>query len=93
MKVLECSLSRKEILAYMLLSLRNKKVELVLWFKMWYVYIFCFVFGKMNVAPILKESRIFNMCVITDTGYINTTMRKYNMSWELEYKVVSGHVS
>jgi len=30
MKVLECSLSRKVILAYMLLSLRNKKVELVL---------------------------------------------------------------
>ena len=38
-----------EILAYMLLSLRNKKVELVLWFKTCYVNIFCFVFGKMNV--------------------------------------------
>jgi len=34
---------------------------------------------KETVTPILKESRIFNMCVITDTGYINTTIRKYNI--------------
>ena len=32
-----------------------------------------------TVTPILKESRIFNMHVITDTGYINTTMWKYNI--------------
>jgi len=38
-----------DILAYRLLSLRNKKVELVPWFKTWYVNIFCFVFGKMKV--------------------------------------------
>jgi len=28
------------------------------------------------VTPVLKESRIFNMYVITDTGYINHTIRK-----------------
>jgi len=49
--------------------------------------------GGDTVTPILKESRIFNMCVIIDTGYINTTMRKLKHSWDLEYKVVSGHIS
>jgi len=38
-----------ESLAYMVASLRNKKVELVPWFKTWYVNIFCFVFGKRKV--------------------------------------------
>ena len=33
----------------------------------------------LGVTTILKESRIFNMCVISDTGYINTTMQKYNI--------------
>ena len=39
-----------EILAYMLTSLRNKKVGLVPWFKTWYVILFCFVFGKIQVS-------------------------------------------
>ena len=34
----------------------------------------------LSVTPTLKESRIFNMCIITDIGYINTTMRKHNIS-------------
>ena len=38
-----------ESLAYMILNLRNKKVELFPWFKTWYVNIFCLVFGKMRV--------------------------------------------
>ena len=33
--------------------------------------------GKINiVTPVLKESRIFNTYVKTDTGYINHTIRK-----------------
>ena len=51
-----------EILAYMLLSLRNKKVELVLWFKTWYVNVLCFVFGKMNVLECsLSRKRDFSL--------------------------------
>jgi len=38
-----------EILAYMLTSLINGKVELVPWFKIWYVNLFGFVFGKVRV--------------------------------------------
>ena len=30
----------------------------------------------MSVTPVLKESRIFNTYVITDTGYINHTIQK-----------------
>jgi len=48
-KALDVCCLENEILAYMLLSFRNKKVELVLWFKTWYVYIFGFVFGKVKV--------------------------------------------
>ena len=39
----------------------------------------CPIFDGKNsssVTPVLKESRIFNTYVITDTGYINHTMRK-----------------
>ncbi len=51
-----------EILAYMLLSLRNMKVELVLWFKTWYVNILCFVFGKMNFLEwSLSQKRDFSL--------------------------------
>jgi len=39
---------------------------------------------KRDVTPVLKVSRIFNTYVITDTGYINHTMRKYNISRDLE---------
>ena len=38
-----------EILAYMLTSLINGKVELIPWLKIWYVKLFGFVFGKMRV--------------------------------------------
>ncbi len=40
---------KKEILAYMVANLINGKVEIVSWFKTWYVNIFCFVFGKIKV--------------------------------------------
>jgi len=40
---------KKEILAYMVVNMINGKVEIVPWFKTWYVNIFCFVFGKMKV--------------------------------------------
>jgi len=40
---------KKEILAYMVAKLINVNVEIVSWFKTWYVNIFCFVFGKMEV--------------------------------------------
>ncbi len=51
-----------EILAYILLSLRNKKVELVLWFKTWYVNVLCFVFVKMNVLECsLSRKRYFSL--------------------------------
>jgi len=33
----------------------------------------------LNVTPILKESRIFNMCAIFSTGYINIAMQKKNI--------------
>ena len=33
-----------------------------------------------SVTSALKESRIINTYVITDTGYINHTIRKYNIS-------------
>ena len=31
---------------------------------------------RSSVTPVLKESRIFNTYVITDTGYINHTIQK-----------------
>jgi len=49
MKVLECPLSRKRNLAYMVTILINMKVELVPWFKTWYLNLFGFKFGKMKV--------------------------------------------
>jgi len=48
---------------------------------------------KIFVTSILKESRIFNMCIITDTGYINYTIQKYIIDGHLEYKIVSCHNS
>jgi len=41
---------KKEIFAYMIANLINGMVEIVLWFKTWYVKIFCFVFGKTKVS-------------------------------------------
>jgi len=41
---------KKEILDYMVANLINGKVEIVSWFKTWYVNIFCFVFGKMKIS-------------------------------------------
>jgi len=43
------SLSRKRNLAYMVTILINMKVELVPWFKTWYLNLFGFKFGKMKV--------------------------------------------
>jgi len=43
------TLRENEILAYMLTSLINRKVELVPWFKISYVNLFGFVFGKVRV--------------------------------------------
>jgi len=40
---------KKEISAYMVANLINGKVEIVPWFKRWYVNVFCFVFGKTKV--------------------------------------------
>jgi len=45
------------------------------------------------VTPISNVTRIFNMCVKTDTGYINHRIRKYNISWDSEYIAVSSHMS
>ena len=39
---------KKVILAYMVANLINGMVEIVPWFKTWYVNIFYFVFGKMK---------------------------------------------
>ena len=55
-----------EILAYMVASLRNKKVELVPWFKTWYVNIFCFVFGKRKVL----ECSLSRKCDFSLYGYM-----------------------
>ena len=67
-KALDVPCLENEIMAYMLLSMRNKKVELVLWFKTWYVYIFGFVFGKVKVLewPLCKNENFAYMitCLI-----------------------------
>ena len=41
---------KKEILPNMVANLVNRKVQIVSWFKLWNVNIFCFVFGKMKVV-------------------------------------------
>jgi len=38
-----------KILAYIVANLINEKVELVPWFKTWFLILFGFVFGKMKV--------------------------------------------
>jgi len=43
------SCCKNEILAYMVTILINMKVELVPWFKTWYLNLFGFKFGKMKV--------------------------------------------
>ena len=50
----------------MILNLRNKKVELVPWFKTWYVNIFCFVFGKRKVL----ECSLSRKCDFSLYGYM-----------------------
>jgi len=45
------------------------------------------------VTPVLKVSRMFNTYVITDTGYINHTMRKYNISRDLESSPVIYYIT
>jgi len=53
---------KKEILASMIANLRNGKVELVLWFKTWYVNVFCFEFGKLKVLECsLSRKREFSL--------------------------------
>jgi len=54
--------------------------------------IFRFFYNKIFVTSALKESRIINMYVITDTGYINHTIRKYNISRGSDTWVVSSHI-
>jgi len=50
----------------------------------------CIIIG---VTLILNVSRIFNMCIKTDTGYINYTIRKNNISKDSEYTAFSSHMS
>jgi len=50
---------KKEILAYMVANLINGKVEIVPWFKTWYVNIFYFVSGKMKVLEWLVAKMRF----------------------------------
>jgi len=38
-----------EIITYLFTILINMKVELVPWYKTWYLNLFCFIFGKMEV--------------------------------------------
>jgi len=66
MNVLECSLSRKRDLAYMV-NFINGKVESVLWFKSWYVNLFGFVFGKMKVLewPLSQKNEIFSYMLLS----------------------------
>ena len=40
---------KSDINLYMVANLINEQVELVLWFKTWYVYIFGFLFGKVKI--------------------------------------------
>jgi len=44
---------KNEILAYIVANMINGKVKLVHWFKAWFVNLFGFVFGKMNVLKCL----------------------------------------
>jgi len=50
--------------------------------KMMRMFLLCLV--KYFVKPVLKVSRIFNTYVITNTGCINPTIRKYNTSGNLD---------
>jgi len=53
---------KKEILTYMVANLINGKVEIISWFKTWYVNIFRFVFGKMKVLECsLPRKRDFSL--------------------------------
>jgi len=49
-----------EILAYMVTILINMKVELVPWFKTWYLNLFGFKFGKMKVLKWLLSQSLIN---------------------------------
>jgi len=52
-----------EILAYMVTILINMKVELVPWFKTWYLNLFGFKFGKMKVLKWrLSRKWKFSLC-------------------------------
>jgi len=54
--------SKNEILAYMVANLVNVKVEFVPWFKIWFVMLFGFPFGKMKVLKCpLSRKRDFSL--------------------------------
>ena len=50
------------------------------------------LFNYKFVTSALKVSRIINMYVITDTGYINHTIRKNNISRDSDTRVISSHI-
>ena len=67
-----------EILAYMVTILINMKVELVPWFKTWYLNLFGFKFGKIKVLNwplswclINEKFELVSWCTLLQTWYVN----------------------